>query len=96
MMTPLSPSDTLVRPTWARLKRCDVRGVWVLLVPEQVLYPCPTTVEVLERLATPTRFGDVLAALAQEYDAPIDVIEEDLGPLVSGLVEQGYVRRVHA
>ncbi len=95
-MTPVTPSDILVRPNWARLKRCDVRGIWVLLVPEEVLYPCPTTVEVLERLAAPTRFGDVLEALAEEYDAPIDVIQDDLSPLVTGLVEQGYVRRVHA
>ncbi|RAH99994.1 pyrroloquinoline quinone biosynthesis peptide chaperone PqqD [Acuticoccus sediminis] len=95
-MTPLSASDILVRPTWARLKHCEIRGQWVLLVPEQVLYPCPTTVEVLERLAAPTRYGAVIDALADEYDAPVDVIEADLSPLVMGLVEQGYVRRVDA
>lgn len=95
-MTELTSSDILVRPSWARLKHCPVRGQWVLLVPEHVLFPCPTTVEVLERLAEPTRYGAVLEALAEEYDAPIDVIEGDLTPLVAGLVEEGYVRRVHA
>ena len=95
-MTTLSASDILVRPSWTRLKHCEVRGRWVLLVPEQVLFPCPTTVEVLERLTEPTRYGTVLETLAAEYDAPIDVIEADLTPLVAGLVEEGYVRRVHA
>lgn len=95
-MTPLMPDDVLVRPHWARLKTCQVRDQWVLLVPEQVLYPCPTTVEVLQALDHPVRYGSILEMLAREYDAPIDVIEADLTPLVAGLVEQGYVRRIDA
>ena len=95
-MQPLTRNDILVRPSWARLKACNVRGHPVLLVPEQVLYPCPTTVEVLERLESPTLYGAVIDALAADYDAPADVIETDLTPLVSGLLEQGYVRRIDA
>lgn len=93
-MTPLTRDDTLVRPQWARLKHCTVRARWVLLVPERVLYPCPTTVEVLSTLANPARFGDIVDTLAGEYDAPPGTIEADLAPLVSGLIEDGYVRRI--
>lgn len=89
----IAADDVLVRPRWARLHRCPVRAQWTLLVPERVLFPCPTTVEVLERLGSPTRFGDVVAALAAEYDAPEDVIAADLAPLVGQLVEDGYVHR---
>lgn len=92
-MRPLADDDVLVRPRWARLRHCPVRDRWTLLVPERVLFPCPTTVEVLERIATPTRFGDIVAGLAAEYDAPADVIAADLAPLVGGLVEDGYVHR---
>lgn len=95
-MTELSRDDILVRPHWARLKECQVRGQWVLLVPEQVLYPCPTTLEVLQALDRPIRYGEILETLAREYDAPIETIEADLTPLVAALVEQSYVRRIDA
>lgn len=93
-MTAITDDDVLVRPRWARLKHCPVRGRWLLLVPERVLYPCPTTTEVLERLDAPVRFGDVVARLAEDYDAPAEVIAADLAPVVGELVEQGYVRRL--
>lgn len=89
----IEADDILVRPHWARLKHCAVRGQWTLLVPERVLFPCATTVEVLERLATPTRFGDVVAELAGEYDAPETTIASDLALLLGQLVEDGYVKR---
>ena len=95
-MSAVAAEDRLVLPRWSRLKRCEVRGVWMLLVPEQVLFPCPATVEVLQRLERPTRFGDVVATLAQEYDAGVEEIAGDLSPLVGRLVEDGYVRRLDA
>lgn len=93
-MTALGCDDVLVRPRWARLKYCPVRGRWLFLVPEQVLFPCPTTVEVLQELAEPRSFGAVVRKLADEYDAPAATIQADLMPIVAELVEQGYVRRV--
>ena len=92
----LQAADRLALPSWARLKFCDIRGRWILLVPERVLYPCPQTVEVLQRLAAPTRFADIVGAMAEEYDAPPDVIAEDLAPILGNLVEDGYVRRLNA
>jgi hypothetical protein len=96
MNAALSDDVTLVRPSWARLKHCPVRDQWLLLVPERVLFPCPTTVELLERLTAPTRLGALVEELAREYDAPADVIRTDVVDLLSGLVEKGYVRRVDA
>ena len=94
MIEALHDDHMLVRPAWARLKHCPVRDAWTLLVPERVLFPCPTTVELLERLATPVRLGDMVAELAREYDAPDDVIRTDVVALLSDLVEKGYVRRL--
>jgi hypothetical protein len=71
-----------------------VREQWLLLVPERVLFPCPTTVELLERLTVPTRLGALVGELAREYDAPEDVIRTDVVDLLSELVEKGYVRRL--
>lgn len=95
-MTALALTDRLVRPRWTRLKHCAVRQQWLLLVPEQVLFPCPTTVEVLEQLEEPRSFAEIVSGLAEEYDAPAETIEADLGPLLVELLEQGYVRRINA
>jgi hypothetical protein len=92
----LADDTKLVRPPWARLKHCPVRERWLLLVPERVLFPCPTTVQLLERLAEPVTLGDMVAELAQEYDAPAEVIRADVLDLLSALVEKGYVRRAAA
>lgn len=96
MNAPLQDQDILVRPAWSRLKRCELRGAWILLVPERVLFPCPTTVELLERLKTPVMLGEMVGALAREYDATEDVIRADVVELLSDLVEKGYVRRLDA
>ena len=56
-------------PPWVRL-HFDVRDAWVLLAPERVLFPCPTSLDdprALRRRATLARSS---AELAAEYDAP--------------------------
>lgn len=96
MSVPLSEDTVLVRPSWSRLQYCPRRGRWLLLVPERVLFPCPTTVEILTQLAEPRPLRRVVAALAEEYDAPADVIRADVVELIGPLVEKGYVRRADA
>lgn len=95
-MSGLSADTVLVRPHWARLKHCDVRDAWLLLVPERVLFPCPTTTDILQRLEQPKALGALAAELAGEYDAPADLILQDVIGLLGGLVEKGYVRRTDA
>jgi hypothetical protein len=93
-MSPIGPETVLVRPSWARLKHCPVRDAWLLLVPERVLFPCPTTTDILERLAAPRSLGALAAELAGEYDAPTEAILADIADLLGELVEKGYVRRL--
>jgi hypothetical protein len=92
------PRDETVLSLWrgVRLKHCPIRGQWLLLAPERVLFPCPTTVGLLERLAEPARFGDMVDDLARDYDAPADTIRADVAELLSGLMEKGYVRSADA
>lgn len=92
---PLTASDRLELPRGARLHCCAVRGVWTLLVPERVLYPCPITTAALQRLDEGT-LGDLAGAMAAEHNAPPEVVLRDLGELLAGLMERGYVRRAHA
>ena len=95
-MSALTAETVLVRPSWARLKHCDVRNAWLLLVPERVLFPCPTTTDILQRLESPKALGVLASDLAQEYDAPADEILEDAIGLLGDLVEKGYIRRADA
>jgi hypothetical protein len=92
-MTALTAETVLVRPPWARLKHCDIRKAWLLLVPERVLFPCPTMADILQRLAAPKTLGSLAADLAEEYDAPAEQIMADVADLLADLVEKGYVRR---
>ncbi len=95
-MSALTADTVLVRPTWARLKHCDVRDAWLLLVPERVLFPCATTTDILQRLEKPQALGVLAADLAKEYDAPAEEILADVVGLLGDLVEKGYVRRAGA
>ena len=95
-MSALNAETVLVRPSWARLKHCDVRDAWLLLVPERVLFPCPTTTDILQRLEKPRALGALAQELATEYDAPEAEILSDIKTLLSDLVEKGYVRRLDA
>ena len=95
-MSALTAETLLVRPSFARLKHCDVRDAWLLLVPERVLFPCPTTTDILQRLETPKALGALAAELANQYDASADEILTDMVGLLGDLVEKGYVRRLDA
>lgn len=89
----LTADESLTLANGTRLKFCKIRERWLFLVPERVLYPCPQTVEVLQQLSEPTKLSDVASQMAKEYDAPVDVIEADIVPIIASLVEDGYVRR---
>lgn len=94
-MSPVLEDDMLlVRVSWARLKFCERRNMWLLLVPERVLFPCPITVEVLQRIEKPQRLSAIARHLATEYEAPETVIKADIAGLIGGFVEKGYVRRL--
>jgi pyrroloquinoline quinone biosynthesis protein D len=91
---PMSEHAVFVRPGWARLKHCERRNAWLLLVPERVLFPCPITVDILQRIEAPRSLASLARELAHEYDAPEEEIRNDIADLIGGLVEKGYVRRI--
>ena len=47
-------------PAWVRLHFDRVRDRWVLLAPERVLFPCATSVTILERLARAAALGELV------------------------------------
>ena len=92
---PLTAADRLRLPHGSRLHHCAVRGRWTLLVPERVLFPCPITTDVLGRLDAGT-LGEIAQAMAEEYEAPPDMVLADIAEILGELVESGHVRRIDA
>jgi coenzyme PQQ biosynthesis protein PqqD len=87
----LHETDKVGLPAWVRLHFDPVRDRWVLLAPERVLFPCPTSVLILERVGQGTRLGEVVTALAEEFSAPRETISADVRRMLQSLADQGFL-----
>jgi pyrroloquinoline quinone biosynthesis protein D len=75
------PLDLQLRPALAsraRLQTDPVTGEPVLLFPEGLLVLNPTAHEIVSRCDGAATVGEMIAALAEEYDAPADALAVDV------------------
>jgi pyrroloquinoline quinone biosynthesis protein D len=97
MSAPTLREDRAVAlPPWVRLRFDKVRDRWVLLAPERVLFPCATSVEILERLPSTPTLGALIDALAAEYEAPREAITTDVRAMLGELAAQGFLSQPEA
>jgi pyrroloquinoline quinone biosynthesis protein D len=87
----VSETDLVALPAWVRLHFDRVRDRWVLLAPERVLFPCATSVTILERLDGGRYVSDLVTALADEFEAPRREISADVRQMLQGLADQGFL-----
>ena len=87
----LAETDRVALPAWVRLRFDPVRDRWVLLAPERVLFPCATSVTIVERLGRGVRLGELVDGLAEEFAAPRDTISADVRQMLQGLADQGFL-----
>ena len=88
----LSEADRVALPAWVRLHFDRVRDRWVLLAPERVLFPCATSVTILERLGEGRGARATWStALADEFEAPRATISADVRQMLQGLADQGFL-----
>ena len=87
----LDEADRVALPSWVRLHFDRVRDRWVLLAPERVLFPCATSVTIIERLGEGRDLGELVGALADEFEAPRDTISADVRRMLQGLADQGFL-----
>lgn len=81
-------------PTFAphvRFRFNKQRKQWVVLAPERLLVPDETSVEILKLLDGKATVGAIVDALAERYNAPRDVICNDVTELLQGLADKGFV-----
>lgn len=90
-MTGLADATRIALRPWCRLRFDPVRDRWVLLAPERVLFPCPISVTILERLTEARTLAGLVDDLAQSFEAPPETIRHDLLPMLLDLAEQGVL-----
>ncbi len=80
-----------VLPRYARLHFDKARDRWVLLVPERVLVPDETAVEILQLCDSERSIADIVDLLAEKYVADRDAISGDVISMLQDLAEKGFL-----
>jgi pyrroloquinoline quinone biosynthesis protein D len=75
----------------ARLRHDPVRERTLLLVPERVLVPDETALEVLGLADGARTIEEIVAVLAAKYAAPPELIQADVLTLLQDLADKGFV-----
>lgn len=87
----LAEADRVALPRWVRLHFDKVRDRWVLLAPERVLFPCATSVSIIERLGAGRELRELVDGLAEEFEAPRETISGDVRRMLQDLADQGFL-----
>jgi pyrroloquinoline quinone biosynthesis protein D len=90
-VAPLDEAACPALPRWVRLRFDRVRERWVLLAPERVLFPCPTSLAILERCDGRTTLARIIDDLAAEHDATRETIQADVVAMLQDLRAKGFL-----
>lgn len=77
-----------VIPRGVRLHEDKVRDRWVLLAPERTIDLDPIGLAILHQVDGARSLGQVVAVLAQKYDASTEQIEGDVAQFLTGLADR--------
>jgi len=67
------------------------RDQWVILAPERLLVPDPTSVEILRMCDGTTSVNGIVGKLVEKYNAPHDVILKDVRAMLQDLADKGFL-----
>lgn len=79
-------------PRHIKLRHDKGRGKWLILAPERVFEPDEIAVEVLKQCDGERTVQDIATILAAEYQAPVDVILNDITAMLQELADKGVLR----
>ncbi|GAB4576557.1 MAG: pyrroloquinoline quinone biosynthesis peptide chaperone PqqD [Roseibium sp.] len=65
-------------PAHVHLRFNDLRNKWVVLAPEKVLWPDDISADILGRCTGEATVSEIVAGLAQDYDAAAEDIAPDV------------------
>jgi pyrroloquinoline quinone biosynthesis protein D len=69
----------------------DVRQRWVIMAPERMLIPDEVAVDILKGCDGTLPLDQLVAKLAEDYDAPPEMVAPDVFALLQDLCEKGFV-----
>ncbi len=75
-----------------RLREDKVRGGWVVLAPERLFVPDEHAVAVLQLVDGARSVSDIVDDLAKRYDAPRELIADDVSAMLQELKVKGAIR----
>lgn len=81
----------LALPKHIKLRHDPGRGRWIILAPERVFNPDETAVEVLKLLDGQRSVNAIAETLSQEYQAPLDVVTNDIVAMLQDLTDKGVL-----
>lgn len=80
-----------VLPRHAKLRFDKTREQWVLLVPERVLAPDDTAVEILQLCDGKASVAEIVDHLAAKYSAEPELIQSDVVAMLEELAEKRFL-----
>ncbi len=78
-------------PRHIKLRWDKRREKWVIQAPEKVMFPDEIAVEILNKCDGAATLGEIVAALAAEYDEKPEDIAADVTEMLQDLADKGYV-----
>jgi len=87
----VSETSRPMLPRHAKMRFDDARQRWVILVPERVLAPDDTAVEVLQLCDGESTVAQVVDVLAAKYAAERTAITEDVIAMLGDLADKGFL-----
>jgi pyrroloquinoline quinone biosynthesis protein D len=81
-----------VMPPHIKLRHDQGRGRWIILAPERVFEPDEIAVAVLKLCDGGRTVDDIAAALANDYNAPVEEIRTDVIAMLQDLADKGVVK----
>jgi pyrroloquinoline quinone biosynthesis protein D len=90
-----APADSHAVPRLGpgmKFRHDPVRDAWVILGPERLFLPDEHAVAILKLIDGTRSVADIAATLAATYNAPAEIIEADILPMLTTLAASGAIR----
>jgi pyrroloquinoline quinone biosynthesis protein D len=87
----LDETSRPVLPRYARLHFDKTRDRWMLLVPERVMVPDDTAIEILQICDGVRTIGEIIDHLAEKYLAEREAIATDVVSMLQDLADKGFL-----
>ncbi|WP_146588755.1 pyrroloquinoline quinone biosynthesis peptide chaperone PqqD [Puniceibacterium confluentis] len=87
----ITEQDVPYLPRGVRIHRDTVRDAWVLLAPERAITLDAIAHAILTEIDGARSFGEITAALAARYNAPVEDIAKDSAGFLGALRDRRFL-----